>query len=134
MITIQSYRCAIGIFNLIYKKFKCNYKIKHQNPKTKLSSYIIFLIFILLNSHSSYGKTRQENGNKIAKIINGNISKNWSYLLMSWNKGNCNFANKRDDILITLDRHSPDIFAIHEANFKIQSDKGFQNYKIETKS
>ena len=71
--------------------------------------------------------------NKIVKAINGNISKNGSYFLMSWNKGNSKFSNKRDNILITLDRHMPDIFAIHEANFNGNRDKGFQKYNIEAK-
>ena len=37
----------------------------------------------------------------------------------------------RDDIAITLDRHKPDFFAIHEANYDILKDKGFKGYNIE---
>ena len=37
----------------------------------------------------------------------------------------------RDDIAITLDRHKPDFFAIHEANYNILKDKGFKGYNIE---
>ena len=63
----------------------------------------------------------------------GIYPKNGSYFLMSWNNGNSNFSNKRDDISVTLDRHSSDIFAIHEANFNTNRDKGFQKYNIEAK-
>ena len=37
----------------------------------------------------------------------------------------------RDDIAITLDRHKPDFFAIHEANYNILKDKGLRGYNIE---
>ena len=50
---------------------------------------------------------------------------------MSWNKSNSNFANKRDEISITLDRHIHE--AIHEANFNSNRDKGFQKFNIEAK-
>ena len=52
-------------------------------------------------------------------------------ILFSWNKGNSTFGNKRNDILVTIDRYKPDIFAIHEANFDIKRDRGFDNYNIE---
>ena len=115
MITLQSYRFSIGMFDSICKK--ASSKIKSKPLKTKLSIYFFIFTFILLNTATSYDNFIQKSNNKVFKSINGNISKNGSYFLMSWNKGNSKFSNKRDEILITLDRHMPDIFAIHEANF-----------------
>ena len=54
--------------------------------------------------------------------------------MLSWNKGNSLFEKKRDDISITLDRHKPNIFAIHEANFNSQVNRGFKNYNLEYKT
>ena len=51
--------------------------------------------------------------------------------MITWNKGNSNFSNKRDDICITLDRFNPDIFSIHDANFLVDNDRNFKNYTIE---
>ena len=69
--------------------------------------------------------------NKNNHSLNGNISKKGTITLFSWNKGNSTFGNKRDDILVTIDRYKPDIFASHEANFDIKRDKNFDNYNIE---
>ena len=81
--------------------------------------------------NNSYGKRCQEANNKNNHSLNGNISKKGTITLFSWNKGNSTFGNKRDDILVTIERYKPDIFAIHEANFDIQRDRGFDNYNIE---
>ena len=51
--------------------------------------------------------------------------------MISWNKGNSNFSTKRDDILITINRYHPDIFAIHEANYSIKNDGQILGYNIE---
>ena len=51
--------------------------------------------------------------------------------MFSWNKGNSHFSTKRDDILITLNRYNPDIFAIHEANFRRAIDGQIIGYNIE---
>ena len=120
MITIQMHRCAIGLFNLKYKRFKS--KSKYCKSNTTISSTLLFLIFILINIPSSYERVSQVQCNKVMKSINGNISKNGTFFMMSWNKGNSKFSNKRDDISITLDRHLPNFFAIHEANFDINGD------------
>merc|ERR1712240_272533 len=82
-----------------------------------------------INNNSS--KVRQDYNNKINHIQNGNIMKKGTFTLVTWNKGNGTFKNKRDDILLTIDRYRPDIFAIHEANFDLNSDRGFDNYVIE---
>ena len=87
----------------------------------------------MLNRATSHDNINQKTRNRVIKAINGNISKNGSYFMMSWNKGNSKFTNKRDDISITLDRHMPDILAIHEANFNINRDQGFQKYNLEYK-
>ena len=67
-------------------------------------------------------------------MLNGNISKKGTLSLFTWNKGNSTFKNKRDDILVTLERYRPDIFAIQEANFDLINDRGFENYMIESNS
>ena len=51
--------------------------------------------------------------------------------MISWNKGNSNFSTKRDNILITINRYHPDIFAIHEANYSIKNDGQILGYNIE---
>ena len=51
--------------------------------------------------------------------------------MISWNKGNSNFSTKRDDILITINRYHPDIFAIHEANYSTKNDGQILGYNIE---
>ena len=125
MITIQLYRCSIGTFDSICKKSSA--KVKCKNNIIKISFYFFLFSFILLNSATSYESSKQQSRNKLIKTINGNISKNGSFYMMSWNKGNSKFSNKRDDIAITLDRHRPGIFAIHEANLDSIRDQGFQN-------
>ena len=131
MITIQAYRCTIGIFDSICNK--CSYKAKSKVNRINLSIYFFLFSFLLLNTATLHDNINQKSRNRVIKAINGNISKNGSYFMMSWNKGNSKFSNKRDDISITLDRHMPDIFAIHEANFNLNRDQGFQKYNLETK-
>ena len=36
--------------------------------------------------------------------------KKGTFYLLSWNKGNSKFENKRDDIVITIARYKPDFF------------------------
>ncbi len=86
------------------------------------------------NVNNSYFKTCQEASNKNNHILNGNISNKGNFSLFTWNKGNSTFKNKRDDILVTIERYKPDIFAIQEANFDIINDRGFENYTIESSS
>ena len=73
----------------------------------------------------------KKSGNKIMHSLNGNISKNGSYFLLNWNKGNSTYSNKKDNISITLDRYKPDFFAIQEANYNTLKDKGFSGYNLE---
>ena len=75
----------------------------------------IILIFFLLgvNINNNYSKVRQESSNKINHMLNGNIMKKGTLTLLTWNKGNGTFKNKRDDILLIIERYRPDIFAIH---------------------
>ena len=51
--------------------------------------------------------------------------------MISWNKGNSNFITKKDDILITINRYHPDIFALHEANYNPKNDGQIFGYNIE---
>ena len=89
----------------------------------------IFLLGVTINN--TFSKICQVANNKINHTINGNISKKGTLTLFTWNKGNSTFQNKRDDILVTIERYRPDIFAIHEANFDLNNDRGFENYTIE---
>ena len=94
---------------------------------------ITFLLFLLgVNVNNTYSKICQESSNKNNHILNGNITKKGNLSLYTWNKGNSSFKNRRDDILVTLERYKPDIFTIHEANFDILNDRGFPNYTIES--
>ena len=133
MISIAMYRCAIGNFNASYKIY-----MKKRNGsmnKFNFQSLYTMLSFILLMGKYFYGtyeKTLQNVNNKVCHVINGNVSANGTYNLLSWNKGNSNFSTRRDDILITLDRLKPDIFSIHEANFSIKNDRKIIGYKIES--
>lgn len=79
---------------------------------------------------SSYDDVCKKNRNKNMHILNGKISKNGSHFLLTWNKGNSSYSNKRDDISITLERHRPDFFTIHEANYNVLKDKGFSGYNL----
>ena len=93
---------------------------------------IILLFFLLgVNINNTFSKVCQVSNNRINHTINGNISKKGTLTLFTWNKGNSTFKNKRDDILVTIERYRPDIFAIHEANFDLNNDRGFENYTIE---
>ena len=144
MISLQAYRISVGSFqcklnnfkpkNLTYVKNRGN---RGKNSylvggKLGFSLKIILLLFLLgVNTNNTYNKICQESNNKNNHISNGNISKKGTISLFTWNKGNSTFKNKRDDILVTLERYKPDIFAIQEANFDIINDRGFLNYSIE---
>ena len=134
MITIDIHRFRIGIFNLSCSKNKPK-NIKQNIFKSKKSKlFSLFFIFLLINGLSiscNSSKITQKNHNKIQHICNGNISKNGTYSMISWNKGNSNFSTKRDDILITINRYHPDIFAIHEANYSTKNDGQILGYNIE---
>ena len=144
MISIQSYRLSIGLFqfksrNLKVKNSTYEDKFRGKGGRDKISAkgvkinFKIILLFFLLgvNINNTFSKVCQVSNNKINHSINGNISKKGTLTLFTWNKGNSTFQNKRDDILVTIERYRPDIFAIHEANFDFQNDKGFENYTIE---
>ena len=131
MISIQSYRLAIGLFQFKIKCLKAKNSTyddfkRGERGGIKFNSILIFfLLGVCINS--SYSKRCQEANNKNIHSLNGNISKKGTISLFTWNKGNSTFGNKRDDILITIDIFKPDIFAIHEANFDIGRDKNFDN-------
>ena len=113
MTTIDVYRAAIGLFNLC-KNVRTS-RVSSKNSKYRISQKWIFIFFLLLKgclSYESYGLTLKKSSNKSMHSLNGNISKNGSYFLLNWNKGNSTYSNKKDDISITLDRYKPDFFAI----------------------
>jgi len=76
MITLQSYRLSIGIFDTICKKSSS--KIKCKPSKINISIYLFIFSFILINTATSYDNYIQKSINKVNKAINGNISKNGS--------------------------------------------------------
>ena len=145
MISLQAYRVSVGIFQFKCSRFKPkNLTYAHKNGGKILEnnrskgdnlSFIIkiVLIFFLLgvNTNNNYSKVCQASNNRTSHTLNGNISKKGTLTLLTWNKGNSTFKNKRDDILVTLDRYKPDIFAIHEANYDLTTDRGFDGYTIE---
>ena len=144
MISIQAYRVSVGIFQS--KSFnirpKCStYGTNRANRanneyrvgyKLGLGIKIILLLLVFgVNLNNGYSKVCKESCNKINHILNGNITKKGNLSLYTWNKGNSCFKNRRNDILVTLERYKPDVFTIHEANFDILNDRGFSNYNIE---
>ena len=143
MISTQAYRISIGTFNLKFSHFLAknstyyNGRGEYNKNRTKSRSFCLnpklFLIFFLLgvNINNTYSRVIQVSNNRTNHILNGNITKKGNLIFFTWNKGNSSFKTKRDDILITLERYKPDVFAIHEANFHIFQDKGFENYSIE---
>ena len=85
MISIAMYRCAIGNFNASYKIY-----MKKRNGsmnKFNFQSLYTMLSFILLMGKYFYGtyeKTLQNVNNKVCHVINGNVSANGTYNLLSW--------------------------------------------------
>ena len=148
MISLQAYRISVGLFQFKFKRVKVNnsiYAFKINSSKGKKNRSMggnfgtlinMILIFFLLgvNINNNFSKIRQDDNNKVNHIKNGNIMKKGTFSLVTWNKGNGTFKNKRDDIMLTIERYRPDIFAIHEVNFDLKSDRGFENYTIEVKT
>ena len=124
MISIQSYRLSIGLFQFNFRNFKVKnstYRDKKRGKRGKINFNLILLFFLLgVYINNTFSKICQVSNNKINHSINGNISKKGTLTLFTWNKGNSTFQNKRDDILVTIERYRPDIFAIHEANFDLK--------------
>ena len=125
MISIQSYRLSIVIFQFNFKKFKVKnstYGDKTRGNRGKYKCNLILIFFLLgVCINNSFSKICQVTNNKINHSLDGNISKKGTLTLFTWNKGNSTFENKRDEILVTIERYKPDIFAIHEANFDFKS-------------
>ena len=145
MISLQAFRISVGLFQFKFKTLKPNnstyaYKNEGNNGITNSLKWgklgfntIIILVFFLLgvNINNNFSKVCQVSNNKTNHSLNSNIMKKGTLTLLTWNKGSSTFNNKRDDILVTIERYRPDIFAIHEANFDLKNDRGFENYTIE---
>ena len=132
MITLQAYITTIGFFHDIANKHvRIIANLCSKNYVSKLHIFILFLLVIGCPVSSSYDGVCKKGRNKIMHTLNSNVSKNGLYFLLTWNKGNSLYSNKRDDIAITLDRYNPDFFAVHEANFNILKDRGFDGYNLE---
>ena len=126
------YRCAIGTFNILLNTFRS----KDPNKNFSFSFHTLRKMFLFIFSiwnfiNDSFSKILQSKNNKTNHMVHGNISGGGTYKLLTWNKGNSNFSNRRDDVLISLNRHNPDIFSIHEANYSIKNDVKIKGYKIE---
>ena len=119
MISIQAFRISVGLFQ--FKTIKPKLKNSaycdtnrgnrdNRRSSTKGNKYSlnlkIFLIFFLMgiNLNNTFSKVCQIKNNRINHTVNGNISKKGTITLFTWNKGNSNFKNKRDDILLTIER------------------------------
>ena len=92
---------------------------------------ILMSLLFGIQANNNYKKVCQGSNNKLNHVLYGNRSKGGNLSLFTWNKGNSTFSNRRNDIEVTIARYKPDIFTIHEANFNILNDRGFENYKIE---
>ena len=126
------YRCTIGIFNIILNIFKSKDSNKNFIFSFNTLRCMLLFFFLLWNIiNSSFSKILQSKNNKINHMVYGNISGIGTYKFLTWNKGNSNFSNRRDDVIISLHSHNPDIFAIHEANYSIKNDGKIKGYKIE---
>ena len=147
MISIQAYRVSVGTFQFNFSKVRSKGSTYGKNRgnggknKCRLGYTLgwgiktILLLFLLgVNVNNTYGKVCKDSCNKTNHILNGNISKRGNISLYTWNKGNSSFKNRRDDILVTLERYKPDVFTVHEANFDTLNDRGFTNYNIEAKT
>ena len=132
MIDICQYRTSIGSFYLKTFKYKFKYKSKSnpQNSNFKINLILIFLIFGA-QINDNFDKITSTQNNKLSHIIHGNISKNGSYKIVSWNKGNSLFQNKLDDIKFIIGNISPDILALHEANYNINVPVKIPGYRYE---
>ena len=70
---------------------------------------------VFFKCSKNYTVSKKLSSNKIAHCINGNI-KMHGLKILHWNKVNSLFNNKIDDIKFILDKYSPHIFSISEAN------------------
>ena len=117
MISIQSYRLSIGLFQFNFKNFKVKnstYGDNKRDIRGKLKCNLILIFFLLgVCINNTFSKICQVSNNKINHSLYSNISKKGTIILFTWNKGNSTFGNKRDEILVMIDRYKPDIFAIH---------------------
>ena len=116
MISPQAYRISIGIFNVKSSNYLaknstyCNGRGEIKKNRTKSSRFglnlkiliIFFLIGVQVNN--TYSRVLKATNNRTNHILNGNITKKGNLVLFTWNKGNSSFKNKRDDIIITLER------------------------------
>ena len=91
------------------------------------------MTFLLINSQINFNFDCmiKKNHNKNLHSINGNIPTKNNYQLLHWNKGNSDFHNKINDVLLTIDEHSPDLFSISEANYNFSNPIQIKGYNIE---
>lgn len=97
--------------------------------KSSLPLFLLFAFIIHINSHFSL--KNQNECNKNAHTLNGNIKSN-SIKFAHINKGNSNFVNKIDDIHHMIDKHKPLIMSISEANYDNLNKITINDYNIET--
>ena len=74
---------------------------------------------------------RKFSNNKIAHITYGNI-KIPRLKILHWNKGNCLFKNKLDDLYFVLDKYKPHIVSLSEVNYENNDRILIPDYRIET--
>ena len=114
-ISVESYRLNIGMFNnhpLRKPKYSTQNNTHYNFTFSKyFKIYLLFTIFLAITQHNNFSITLQNNNNKLSHISNGNI-KLTSIKIAHFNKGNCKFNNKIDDIHYIIDTHKPLIFSI----------------------
>ena len=67
-------------------------------------------------SKNNYAVGRKLSNNKIAHITYSNI-KIPRLKILHWNKGNCLFKNKLDDLYFVLDKYKPHIVSLSETKY-----------------
>ena len=127
-ISAQTFRIRIGVFHNISVAFTKNPKSK-QNYYSQQNFIVVWFLTCLLFSsvicsndilndgNDSYSDYIHKMHNKNMHAKNGNVFKKCNRLkLLHVNKGNANFKTKKLEMRILIDKFTPDIFCVAEAN------------------
>ena len=98
-----------NINKLNIKKFRLSYQ-------WSITINFYCLKFTQCNSERNFSLYLKKSQNKRSHSIYGNRVKTFGIKFLHFNKGNSYFKNKVNDIQISIDKFSPDIISISEAN------------------
>ena len=84
-----------------------------------------------LKSKISFQRNKQKSKNNSVHSLNGNIKDINNIKLLNWNKGNSLFSNKLNDFQIVVDKYTPHIISLSEANYCNVTKMIFPEYNIE---